>query len=74
MVQYKWDTDGDGLFGDDDSDGTPWSTGTDLAGVSPVIVYSGWFINDVITIALIVSDNYSLWSDAAETEINVRAE
>lgn len=74
VVQYKWDTDGDGFFGSDDSDGTPWSTGTDLAGVSPVIVYSGWFINDDITIALIVSDNYSLWSDAAETEINVRDE
>ena len=68
---YQWDTDGDGYFGADDTDGTYWSSGTDLTGVYPEINTSEWNAGQTITLELIVTDCYGLESAAASSLITV---
>lgn len=71
VSQYKWDTDGDGLFGADDTDGTPWSSGSDLTGESPVIENADWSLGVTYPVQLIVTDCYGLESPASDAEIKV---
>ncbi len=72
VCHYKWDTDNDGLFGEDDNDGTPWSDGADLTGVSPEIENADWSVGETKQISLIVYDSYGMGSSAAVTTVEVK--
>jgi hypothetical protein len=74
VSQYAWDTDGDGLFGEADTGGTPWSEGSDLTGALPLIADAPWSVGTVVPVSLRVADCYGLWSDPGNTNITVTAE
>ena len=74
VSQYAWDTDGDGLFGEADTDGTPWSVDCDLTGTSPQIANAPWSAGTVVPVSLRVKDSYGLWSNPGNTDITVVAE
>jgi len=74
LSQYAWDTDGDGLFGEADTDGTPWSVGSDLTGALPQIADAPWIVGADVPVSLRVSDCYGLWSNPGSTNIKVTAE
>ena len=64
-MTYKWDTDGDGLYGSDDNP-------PDREGAIVDNYTSGeWQINTVQTIRLIVCDRQGSCSPASEAEIAV---
>jgi len=74
IVFYAWDTDNDGLFGEDDTNGSVLCGAKDCASVSPTItglVDTGWRVGMSKRVALRVKDSYGKWSLPAESWINV---
>ncbi len=69
VVTYKWDTDGDGLFGSDDIDGG-LCDGSECEG-STITIVDDWWFGESVTIQLIVIDSYGLISNASETTIQI---
>ena len=74
VSRYAWDTDGDGLFGEADTDSTPWSVNGDLTGALPQITNAPWSVGTVAPVSLRVEDCYGLWSNPGDTQITVTAE
>jgi len=72
IVTYKWDTDGDGLFGKDDTDGG-LCDGSECEGDSVTIIDNNWMYGQTIQIALQVVDSYGLVSQTSETQVEVRS-
>ncbi len=71
IVKYKWDTDNDGLFGADDTEGSPLYSGdSDAEGVEVEVVYE-WLPGQTYSINLIVEDTYGATSTAALTTIHI---
>lgn len=62
---YKWDTNNDGLYGDDPG-------ANDLTGPTPEFVNPNWRVGLVYTVRLIVCDQFGVCSQPAEAEIQVR--
>ena len=70
VVTYKWDTDGDGLFGSDDTDGG-LCNGSECEGSTITIVDSYWSFGESVIIGLRVIDSYGLVSNASETTVQI---
>ncbi len=65
VVVFKWDTDGDGVYGEP----------TDVEGaVVPGFVGATWQVNTVQTIRLVVCDSFGLCSDPGEAIVEVQGE
>jgi hypothetical protein len=72
VVAYLWDTDGDGLYGSEDVDGSPYCSSTsDCEGAVISIRNPDWYPGDSETIGLVVVDSYGLRSSRQETTIEV---
>ena len=70
IVSYKWDTDGDGLFGSEDTDGGLCG-GSECEGVEVTVVSGSWYVGQSIPISLRVIDSYGLASAVSETIIHI---
>ena len=68
LVTYKWDTDGDGLFGADDAPADR------VGAVVPDFVSDDWRVGLVQTVGLVVCDLAGACSDPAEADIAVGVE
>lgn len=72
IESYDWDTDGDGLYGADDMDGSPMiAGGNDASGESLDVLDAGWVIGQSIPISLVVTDAYGRKSPGADAIIHV---
>lgn len=65
IAVYKWDTNNDGLFGDDPG-------ANDLTGATVNYNNPGWRPNTVQVVQLIVCDQFDVCSPPAEAEIQIR--
>ncbi len=73
IVKYKWDTDGDGLYGADDTGGSAlYSPDSDAEGVE-IEVVTEWYPGQNYPISLIVEDSNGASSSPASTNINIVA-
>lgn len=70
VVSYKWDTDGDGLFGSDDNDGG-LCEGQECEGAVISILNEYWMYGSSSTIELRVVDSYGLVSNSSEAIVNI---
>ena len=77
LTRYKWDTDGDGLYGNDDANGAGSRVGSDYEGAT-VANYKNplWVVNNQYVVGLIVCDSKvpMLCSPAAQSVVRVLAE
>ena len=72
IESYDWDTDGDGLYGADDMDGSPMiAGGNDASGEFLDVLDAGWVIGQNIPISLVVTDVYGRKSPGADAIIHV---
>ena len=72
IVEWAWDTDGDGFYGDQDLDGAGSLIGTDYTGeLIENYVNPAWEPNTTHIIRLFVRDFNNRWSDPANAEINL---
>ncbi|MCB9538637.1 MAG: PKD domain-containing protein [Myxococcales bacterium] len=75
IVEYRWDTDNDGLYGDDDNNVAGSPNGRDYTGaVIDAYRNPNWQVNTTQTVHLIVCDAEGACSQVGETEIRVQAE
>lgn len=72
VVAYKWDTDSDGLFGSDDTDGG-LCNGSECEGETITILDNNWYPGSSASIYLQVIDSYGLVSSTASTVVQVRS-
>ena len=70
VVTYKWDTDGDGLFGSDDAYGGLCG-GSECEGSSVTIIDDNWQLGASIAISLLVIDSYGLVSNVSSTTLQI---
>lgn len=71
IVKYCWDTDNDGLFGADDTNGSVLYSGeSDAEGVE-VEVVCDWYTGNSYQIHLVVEDSHGARSSVASTALNI---
>jgi len=70
VVTYKWDTDGDGIFGSDDANGGLCG-GSECEGYSITIIDDNWQLGSSTAISLLVIDSYGLVSDVSNTAVQI---
>ena len=71
ITKYKWDTDNDGLYGTDDTEGSYLYSGEyDAEGVE-VDIQTDWYPGNTFTIHLIVEDSYGETSSAVSTTVTI---
>lgn len=74
VVKYMWDTDSDGLFGANDTNGSSFYSATsDAEGSIVEIVSDNWMIGISYPISLIVKDSQGELSAESFTTLNIRA-
>jgi len=71
IAVYKWDTDSDGLYGSEDTDGSLCGS-ADCEGSVVTVKDENWRIGQTVQISLIVTDSYGLTSGPSETTIQIR--
>ncbi|MCB9538634.1 MAG: PKD domain-containing protein [Myxococcales bacterium] len=75
IVEYRWDTDNDGLYGDDDNSVAGSPNGRDYTGaIVDAYRNPNWQVNTSQTVRLIVCDAEGACSQPAEADIEVQAE
>lgn len=66
-MEYAWDTDNDGLFGADDTDGTPWSSPGDVVGEVAHVDFDQWQAGTAHSIHVRATDSCGLTSTDTTT-------
>ena len=73
IVTYKWDTDGDGLYGNDDGNGAGFRNGSDFTGaVIQDFTDPTWEVGLTKLVRVIVCDTKGACSNPAVQEVDVR--
>ena len=72
IVRYMWDTDNDGLFGEEDDDGALCGA-RDCEGPTARVVSDDWRIGRSFKVSLVVEDAYGQRSEVSETTITVQS-
>ena len=72
VVRYLWDTDNDGLYGDED-DESELCGASDCVGETAQVVNAAWRIGQSYRVALVVEDAYGLRSLPSETTLSIRS-
>jgi PKD domain len=70
VVAYKWDTDGDGLFGSDDLSGG-LCDGHECEGAIISVIDDNWMPGSTSVIELKVTDSYGLVSDPLSVSVHI---
>jgi|GEM_PF-2083929 len=71
IVSYTWDTDNDGLFGEDDTDGSWIAPDADGTGDTLEVVRNDWQVGLSYALKLKVEDSYGTVSDADEVILEI---
>ena len=74
LVKFAWDTDGDGLYGQEDLNGAGLMDGSDYTGaIVADYVSPTWRIGTMQVVRVRVRDASGVWSEPDEAEIKVHA-